>query len=102
MRLAGFNASLTVRGVSVELEGSGVSFSVLVEELSLESVQGEIENADEEYARLHVLNSATGLSSVVYNSRLVTAGGGRTYTVLGKNTEDIKTVFRCSVEEPAA
>lgn len=101
MRLSGFNASLAVRGVTVSLDGSSSVFKVLVEELSVESIQGEIENADEQYAQLHVLNSAAGLSEIVYNSRLSTVGGGRVYAVLKKNVDDIKTVFRCRVEESA-
>ncbi len=97
-RIAGFNASLTQRGVSLLLVGTALAFDALVEDLGPSAEEFETGRNREMFSRVYILNTSSGLEHVQYNSVFSDAKLGKTHTVLGSEPHDILTSFRCRTE----
>ena len=96
-RIAGFNASLEMRGIELSVAGSAVTFKALIEDASLMTLDGEVAPFDQKLSKIHVLNCPE-TSVVKHGTVFVDVSGGLKHTVCGSEPFDIKTVYRCVTE----
>ena len=97
-RIAGFNASLNTRGVSVSLEGASLKLVALVEDRGVEFDGFEVGQIDTQPTKIHVLNTDLGTAAINHGDILKEDESGRRHRVLRRESYDIKTVFVCTLE----
>lgn len=100
-RILGFNASITARGVGLTLDDSASTFTALVYDLGTSPQDFAVDNEDRKFAELHILKSAPGVDGITFNSVLREVDGDRVFTVNKIEQFDIKSVFRCTVDDEA-
>jgi hypothetical protein len=101
-RIAGFNASLAVRGLTVTIEGANPprQFLALFEDITASLADFEVASEQVLACRLHILSTAEGLAEIKYGS-VLTDDAGRRFRVTKREPHDIKTVFTCILDEAA-
>lgn len=104
-RTLGFNASLSLRGVSVSVEGSnpGIALRVIVEPIPAPAESYHISKETRQYSNLHILRTSLQQSEacIEIGSTLQDCTGKKRHRVevIIDNPADIKVTWRCDTTD---
>jgi hypothetical protein len=98
-RIAGFKASLAVRGITVKLDGADSTYNALVDETGKAGDQFEVSLDQRHFSNLSILRDSPNLADIQADCVLIEVDEegepcGRTFTITDKTEGDIKITYK--------